>query len=176
MIPTLNKSLDSPSTDWKIGFTHPTENLDRGRLMSSYKELPTMLDKVRAQLDLADRIIAVRGEEVARKVLSTHILRDLVGNLRTFTSQRARCLKCGFKPRRPPLGGVCRKCGGKLGATVFKSGVEKYLDVASEMVEKYNVGDYYKQRLELIKLELSETFKPLAEDREQQKLLVGDFA
>ena len=176
IIPTLNLSLESPNGHWKIGFTHPTEDLDRGRLISAYKELPTMLEKVKAQLDLADRIVAVRGEEVARKVLSTHILRDLVGNLRTYTSQRARCLKCGSKPRRPPLGGVCRRCGGKLGATVFKSGVEKYLDVATEMVQRYPVGDYYKQRLELIKVELVETFKPTVEEREQQKLLVGDFA
>jgi DNA polymerase II large subunit len=44
------------------------------------------------------------------------------------------------------------------------------------MVEKYAVGDYLKQRLELVKLELEETFKPKQEDREQQKLLVGDFA
>jgi len=176
LIPTLNLSLSSPNGDWKIGFTHPTEDLDRGRLISSYKELPTMLEKVQAQLELANKIIAVKGDEVARKVLSTHILRDLVGNLRTYTSQRARCLKCGFKPRRPPLGGTCRRCGGKLGATVFKSGVEKYLNVATDMVEKYAVGDYLKQRLDLVKLELKETFKPKVEDHEQQKLLVGDFA
>lgn len=176
LIPTLNLSLFAPDGLWKIGFTHPTEDLDRGRLVSSYKELPTMLDKVQAQLELADRIIAVKGDEVARKVLSTHILRDLVGNLRTYTSQRARCLKCGFKPRRPPLGGTCRRCGGKLGATVFKSGVEKYLNVASDIVDRYAVGDYLKQRLDLVKLELEETFKAKVEDRQQQKLLVGDFA
>src|SRR5436853_1832229 len=64
------------------------------------------------------KIVAVRGEEVARKVLGTHILRDLVGNLRTFTSQRSRCSKCNWKPRRAPLKGVCVKCGGKLGPTV----------------------------------------------------------
>ncbi len=176
MIPTLNRSLESPSDNWRIGFTHPTENLDRGRLTSSYKELPTMLDKVTAQLNLADMTVAVKGAEVARKVLSTHILRDLVGNLRTYTSQRSRCMKCGAKPRRVPLGGKCRKCGGKLAATVFKNGVEKYLSVASEMVQRYNVGPYYTQRLELIKTELSETFKPTVEQREQQKLLVGDYA
>ena len=75
-----------------------------------------------------------------------------------------------------PLGGKCRRCGGKLTATVFKNGVEKYLSVASEMVQRYNVGPYYTQRLELIKVELSETFRPMVEDREQQKLLVGDYA
>ncbi|HEX4919805.1 MAG TPA: DNA polymerase II large subunit, partial [Candidatus Bathyarchaeia archaeon] len=150
LVPTLNKSLGSDR--WSIGFTHPTENLDHARLISSYKELPTMLDKVKEQLQLADQIVAVRGEEVAVKVLSTHILRDLVGNLRTFTSQRVRCTSCGSKPRRVPLGGKCHRCGGKLVATVFRGGVEKYLDVATEMVQRYKVRPYYHQRLDLIKL------------------------
>jgi len=176
LVPTLNSNLGNGGDHWTIGFTHPTEDLDNGRLISSYKELPTMLDKVKAQLHLADQIVAVKGEEVAVKVLSTHILRDLVGNLRTFTSQRVRCTKCGFKPRRVPLGGACHRCGGKLAATVFRGGVEKYLDVATEMVERYNIREYYRQRLELIKVELAETFKALPVDREQQKLLVGDFA
>jgi len=176
MIPTLNRSLASPDGHWRIGFTHPTADINRGVLTSAYKELPSMFDKVNAQLALADMTVAVRAEEVARKVLSTHILRDLVGNLRTYTSQHARCLKCGFKPRRPPLGGKCMRCGGKLGATVFKAGVEKYLKVATEMVQRYDVGSYYSQRLELIKVELLETFRPPVEEKEQQKLLVGDFA
>jgi DNA polymerase II large subunit len=174
LVPTLNKSLGSDH--WNIGFTHPTEDLDRGRLISSYKELPTMLDKVKEQLQLADQIVAVNAADVAVKVLSTHILRDLVGNLRTFTSQRVRCMKCGSKPRRVPLRGVCHRCGGKLVATVFRSGVEKYLDVATEMVDRYKIRPYYHQRLDLIKLELSETFKQLPVDKEQQKLLISDFA
>jgi len=176
LVPTLNSNLGNGGEHWTIGFTHPTEDLDNGRLISSYKELPTMLDKVKEQLHLADQIVAVKGEEVAVKVLSTHILRDLVGNLRTFTSQRVRCTKCGSKPRRVPLGGTCHRCGGKLAATVFRGGVEKYLDVATEMVQRYNIREYYRQRLELIKIELAETFKALPVDREQQKLFVADFA
>ncbi|HZY46498.1 MAG TPA: DNA polymerase II large subunit, partial [Candidatus Bathyarchaeia archaeon] len=176
LVPTLNQTRESSSGNWNVGFTHPTDELDRARLTSAYKELPTMLDKVKEQLDLADKIVAVRGEEVARKVLGTHILRDLVGNLRTFTSQRSRCSKCNWKPRRAPLKGVCAKCGGKLGPTVFKAGVEKYLQVALDMVKRYNVGDYYRQRLDLIRAELDETFRPVEEDRSQTKLLVGDFA
>src|SRR5438094_2295724 len=176
LVPTLNSNLGNGGEHWTIDFTHPTQDLDNGRLISSYKELPTMLDKLKEQLHLADQIVAVKGEEVAVKVLSTHILRDLVGNLRTFTSQRSRCSKCNWKPRRAPLKGVCVKYGGKLGPTVFKAGVEKYLQVAFDMVKRYSVGDYYRQRLDLIKVELDETFRPAEEDRTQTKLLVGDFA
>ncbi|HZY93827.1 MAG TPA: DNA polymerase II large subunit [Candidatus Bathyarchaeia archaeon] len=179
LVPTLNVCVGNGGNHWHIGLTHSTLDLDDGRLVSSYKELPTMLEKVKEQLRLADQIVAVKAEEVAVKVLSTHILRDLVGNLRTFTSQRARCTKCGWKPRRAPLGGKCYRCGGKLTGTVFRSGVEKYLDVATEMVARYNIREYYRQRLGLIKVELSETFKPLPAEKEaetQQKLLIGDFA
>ena len=174
LVPTLNKNLDP--NNWSIGFTHPTENIDHGRLVSVYKELPTMLDKVKEQLQLADQIVAVNAADVAVKVLSTHILRDLVGNLRTFTSQRVRCMKCGSKPRRVPLGGSCHRCGGKLVATVFRNGVEKYLDVATEMVNRYKIRPYYHQRLDLIKLELAETFRALPEEKSQQKLLISEFA
>jgi DNA polymerase II large subunit len=44
------------------------------------------------------------------------------------------------------------------------------------MVERYNIREYYRQRLELIKIELAGTFKALPVDREQQKLFVADFA
>jgi DNA polymerase II large subunit len=174
LVPTLNNGL--ADDHWSIGFTHPTEDLDRGRLISSYKELPTMLDKVKEQLKLADQIVAVNAADVAVKVLSTHILRDLVGNLRTFTSQRVRCMKCGSKPRRVPLGGVCHRCGGKLVATVFRSGVEKYLDVATEMVRRYSIRPYYHQRLDLIKLELAETFRAEPPPKAQQRLLISEYA
>src|SRR5437867_7922748 len=62
LVPTLNNARESLSGNWNIGFTHPTEDLDRARLTSAYKELPTMLDKVKEQLDLADKIVAVSGE------------------------------------------------------------------------------------------------------------------
>src|SRR5207247_2827015 len=94
----------------------------------------------------------------------------------TCISQLDKSTNCESNPRRVPLGGTCHRCGGKLAATVFRGGVEKYLDVATEMVQRYNIREYYRQRLELIKVELAETFKALPVDREQQKLFVADFA
>src|SRR3989442_1012954 len=88
---TLGKRMESGHRDLRIGFTHPTARLDRATLVSAYKELPTMLDKVKAQLDLADQIVAVKRDEDATEVLSTHNLKEPVADLRTFTSQRARC-------------------------------------------------------------------------------------
>jgi DNA polymerase II large subunit len=47
------------------------------------------------------------------------------------------------------------------------------------MVARYNIREYYRQRLDLIKLELLETFKALPVEKEemkQQKLLIGEYA
>src|SRR2546429_3456457 len=94
LVPTLNSNLGNGGGHWTIGFTHPKEGLDNGKLISSYKEPLPNLEKVKEQIHLADHNVAGKGEEVAVKVLSTHILRELVGNLRTCTSQRVRCTKC----------------------------------------------------------------------------------
>src|SRR5213080_4616005 len=39
LVPTLNSNLGNGGEHWTIDFTHPTEDLDNGRLISSYKEL-----------------------------------------------------------------------------------------------------------------------------------------
>src|SRR3989442_1964428 len=59
LVPTLNNARESLSGNWNIGFTHPTEDLDRPRFTSAYKQLPPMLDKVKEQLDLSDKTVAL---------------------------------------------------------------------------------------------------------------------
>ncbi|MBS7613457.1 DNA polymerase II large subunit, partial [Candidatus Bathyarchaeota archaeon] len=136
-------------------YTHPSTTIAGGNLKTSYKKLKTMNQKMLSQLNLADRILAVDATKIAEKILTTHLLKDITGNLRTFTSQTFRCKSCNTKYRRIPLSGRCRKCGGALILTVFKGGIEKYLRMAEDIVEKYGLGNYYYQRLMLIKDEIS---------------------
>ncbi len=42
--------------------------------------------------------------------------------------------------------------------TVHRGGIEKYLDPALQMVTKYGLGQYYEDRLELVKEEIREIF------------------
>ena len=42
--------------------------------------------------------------------------------------------------------------------TVHRGGIEKYLNPALDMVKKYRLDEYYVDRLELVKLELSQIF------------------
>ncbi len=47
--------------------------------------------------------------------------------------------------------------------TVHRKGIEKYLDVAEEVVRKYDLDLYYAQRLDLIRGEIDHLFsKPEA--------------
>lgn len=153
----------------QLHFTHPSSDINAGNHESSYTKLKSMLDKLAEQLDLAEKIRAVEAGEVAKKVVSTHFLRDLTGNLRAFSSQQFRCKKCNAKYRRVPLSGRCLKCGGELSLTVFQGTIEKYLEITKKLVDKYALGEYYKQRLSLIDKEIETFFRGFK--RKEQKAL-----
>jgi DNA polymerase II large subunit len=156
-----------------IGFSHEIGDINTGTHESAYTQLPTMIDKMAAQLALAEKIRAVVAADVARRVLSTHLMRDLIGNLRAFSTQRMRCMKCNAKFRRPPLKGVCPKCGGKISMTVYRGTIEKYLDLARDLVRRYDLGAYNAQRLLLIQEELKSLFREETEEKKQPAL--ADF-
>lgn len=170
MIETVYARLGSGAVLDSLGFTHDAENVNTGNLESAYKKLDTMVEKVTEQLKLAESIRAVDAREVARRVLSTHFMRDLVGNLKAFTGQRFRCTKCNAKFRRVPLKGVCLRCGGKLSLTVYRGGVEKYLTVAEDLVKRYSLGEYHEQRLLLLREEIKSLFSEQQEERKQPSL------
>jgi hypothetical protein len=44
------------------------------------------------------------------------------------------------------------------------------------MVQRYSIRPYYHQRLDLIKLELAETFRREPEAKSQQRLLISEYA
>jgi DNA polymerase II large subunit len=166
IIETVNARLGSATILDSLGYTLPVADFNSGNLESAYKKLGTMLEKVTQQLKVAESVKAVDASEVARRVLSTHFMRDLTGNLRAFAAQRFRCTKCNSKFRRVPLKGVCPRCSGKLSLTVYKGGVEKYLTVAQDLVNRYNLGKYHTQRLTLLKQEIDSLFNEPAEKKQ----------
>ncbi|MFH0897853.1 MAG: DNA polymerase II large subunit, partial [Candidatus Bathyarchaeota archaeon] len=157
------------------GYTHQTYSINEGNLDSAYMKLGAMSNKLSSQLQLAEIIRAVDPKEVAKKVLTTHLIRDIVGNLTAFTKQRMRCKKCNAKYRRIPLSGKCPRCGGELVLTVHRKGIEKYLEIADELVHKYDLG-YYQQRIALIRDELSLLFKETTPEKPKEKQIeLGEF-
>ncbi|MFA7707395.1 MAG: DNA polymerase II large subunit [Candidatus Pacearchaeota archaeon] len=154
------------------GFTHDTENFNLGATCSSYKTLPTMQDKVKAQMDLCSKLRSVNQGDVARLIIDRHFIRDLKGNLRKFSQQSFRCGKCNEIYRRPPLNGKCEKCGNqKLIFTISYGSIIKYLEPALELTRNYDVPIYITQDLELTKKYIESIF---GKDTEKQKGL-GDF-
>ena len=170
LIETVHTRLASSTVLDSLGFTHRIGDVNTGNLESSYKSLGSMIDKVTAQLRLAESIRAVDAGEVAKRVLSTHFMRDLTGNLKAFAGQRFRCTKCNSKFRRVPLKGACTRCGGKLSLTVYKGSVEKYLTVAQDLVRRYKLGAYYEQRLVLLRSEIESLFSEQEEKKKQPSL------
>jgi DNA polymerase II large subunit len=139
-------------------FTTPCTNINLGNANSSYKEFKTMIEKLHMQLDLGEKIDAVDARRVALKVLNTHFMRDIAGNMRAFSTQGFRCKSCNKKFRRLPLKGKCPFCGGQLTLTVYRGGIEKYLVAAQQLVDKYGLPKYYTQRMDLIKEEITLMF------------------
>ena len=139
-------------------YTTPVTNINLGNANSSYKEFKSMIEKLNMQLGLGEKIDAVDVKRVALKVLTTHFLRDIAGNLRAFSTQGFRCKSCNKKFRRLPLKGKCPFCGGKLTLTVYRGGIEKYLEAAQKLVDTYGLPNYYTQRLDLIKEEITSMF------------------
>ncbi|MEM3061199.1 MAG: DNA polymerase II large subunit, partial [Candidatus Bathyarchaeia archaeon] len=170
LVETIQDRLNTERQFDTIGFTHLIDDINSGNHESSYKTLKSMFEKVKEQLDLAKRIKAVDAKEVASKVVSTHLMRDLSGNLKAFSTQKFRCMKCNSKYRRIPLKGVCLNCGGKLALTVHRGSIEKYLDLASELVKDFEMDEYFKQRLDIIRMEISSLFAQKAQ-RKQPELI-----
>jgi DNA polymerase II large subunit len=117
-----------------------------------------MKDKVDAAMSLAEKLRAVDASDVARLIIERHLIRDIRGNLRKFSHQEFRCVTCNEKFRRPPLLGVCHKCGGKIIFTISEGSIKKYLDQAISLADNYGIPAYTKQALNLVKLYIESIF------------------
>jgi DNA polymerase II large subunit len=165
-IDQINKRLGTEKQYEKMGFTHPVENMNSGILCSSYKEIPSMEDKLKGQMELAEKIRAVNQTEVATMVIDKHFIKDIKGNLRKFSMQQFRCVKCNKKFRRPPLKGKCDKCGGKIIFTISEGSIIKYLKPSISLANKYDVPVYLKQTLELTQRRVDGVF---GKEKEKQE-------
>jgi len=141
-----------------IKFTHDTESISEGPIQTRYTKLQSMRDKVEAQLLLGRKIRAVDECDEAALVIDKHLLPDMAGNLRKFSTQNVRCTKCGEKYRRVPLSGKC-ECGNDLILTVHEASVKKYLELSKDMGKEYGLSEYTKQRIEILEMSMDSLFK-----------------
>jgi len=119
------------------GFTHDTHRIAGGPVRSAYREGRPMVELVERSLILAAQIRAVDLAEAVTLVLNAHFLPDVMGNLKSYGTQRFRCKSCEVSYRRPPLSGRCvaeragNRCDGELLSTVYEASVRKYLPLSS---------------------------------------------
>lgn len=150
--------------------SYDTDDINLGPLCSAYKTLPSMEEKVGAQMELCKKIRAVDTSDVARLTIERHFLRDIRGNLRKFSMQGFRCVNCNAKYRRSPLSGNgrCARCGGKIIFTVSEGSILKYMKPALELANKYSVGNYLLESLELTEMYINSIF---GKEKEKQESL-----
>ncbi|MDO8840808.1 DNA-directed DNA polymerase II large subunit [Methanocalculus sp.] len=162
----VENRVGTPAQYEGFSFTHDTSDISAGPRDTMYTRLGSMVDKLDAELLLARKIRAVDEDDLAERVLTTHFIRDMIGNLNAYSKQGFRCPRCGLKFRRMPLAGKCR-CGNKIIATVSEGSVKKYLAASLSICDQFTVSEYTKQRIAVIDAAINSTFG------EEKKLQLG---
>jgi len=167
----IENRLETERQFYDYYFTHSTSSLTTSKSRSAYSTLGSMLDKLDMQIRNADLIDAVNTSEIVSNVISTHLVPDIMGNLRAYARQNFRCTACGKSYRRLPLIQTCI-CGHKLIQTITRGSVEKYLKLAKRLVDNYEVSEYQKGRIHALSDEIDLVF---GKNKGDQSLLT-DYA
>jgi DNA polymerase II large subunit len=173
MIERIGNRLNTESQFYGYGFTNATETITIKHSRSAYPTLNSLKEKIAKQIEVAEKIDAVSTKDVVESIIKTHLIRDIVGNMKKYATQSFRCRGCGKSFRRPTISGHCDFCNAELRETLTRASVEKYLSLARRLANDYAVDDYIKNRLDLIVKELDQLF----EERERTtQLALTDFA
>ncbi len=165
LVTTLGRRLTLADPMRGLGFTHDTSDIAGGPVRSTYREAGSMARGVELSLVLTSQIRAVDVADAVALVLNSHFLPDLMGNLKSYATQRFRCKSCNASYRRPPLAGRCsarttggRACDGELVPTVYEGAVRKYLGLSQKLAETAGVTPYLRQRIRLLETALETIF------------------
>ncbi|MEK0329207.1 MAG: DNA polymerase II large subunit [Nitrosopumilus sp.] len=167
----IKSRLETKRQFYDYFFTHSTSSLTTSKSRSAYSTLGSMLDKFDMQMKNAELIDVVNPSEIVSNVISTHLVPDIMGNLRAYARQNFRCTGCGKSYRRMPLIQTCT-CGHKLIPTITRGSVEKYLKLAKRLVDKYDVGEYQRGRIYALSDEIELVFGKSKGDQS----LLSDYA
>jgi len=154
----------------EIPFTHPMSSISLGPVRTKYVQLKSIPEKIAAQVNVMGKIRAVDIKDAMEKLILSHFIPDIYGNLRRFSRQSMRCKKCNTIYRRVPLSGKCMKCGSELLLTIYQGTIEKYLEIAKKISLDYGLPFYMVQRLDLVGKEIESVFN----SKSRQKG-IGDF-
>jgi DNA polymerase II large subunit len=162
--------LETEDVYGEIPFTHPMSSISLGPTRTKYVQLKSIPEKIAAQVNVMGKIRAVDIKDAMEKLILSHFIPDIYGNLRRFSRQSMRCKKCNAIYRRVPLSGKCMKCGSELILTIYQGTIEKYLEIAKKISLDYGLPFYMVQRLDLVAKEIESVFN----SKSRQKG-IGDF-
>ncbi|MBT4577418.1 DNA polymerase II large subunit [Candidatus Woesearchaeota archaeon] len=171
----LGSTLGTEKQYYGMGYTHKVSDLNAAVNCSAYKTLPTMDEKVQGQMVVAQQVRAVKTDDVARLVIERHFIRDIKGNLRKFSMQQFRCIKCNEKYRRPPIAGHCThgKCFGKIVFTISQGSIVKYLEPSLKLAQQFKISPYLQETLDITKMRVESIF---GKTEDKQEGLVKFFS
>ncbi|MBN2122286.1 DNA polymerase II large subunit [Candidatus Micrarchaeota archaeon] len=168
---TVQDLLGKDEQYMDLHFTHDTSTINDGPMRTRYVTLGSIPEKIEAEFALHKKLRAVDAKDAAMRLILSHFIPDLYGNLRSYSRQTFRCVTCNTIYRRTPLCGKCTRCGGKLTLTIHKGGIMKYLEISKRLVEEYGLPNYMAQRLLLLEEEISSIF----EDEKVKQTGLSDF-
>ncbi|BFI73604.1 DNA polymerase II large subunit [Nanoarchaeota archaeon] len=165
-IQIFKEKIGKPDEYNNWGFMHDLDSISKeGNKVSAYKSLGEMLEKLNFELKLARLLRSVDPSVVASLVINLHFARDIRGNLRKFSEQEFRCVKCNTKYRRIPLSGKCLKCGGRIIMTVHYGSIVKYLEPSLWLAERLKLDEYTQSSLKALKEKIEQTFGNTSKDK-----------
>ena len=167
---TIADILETEDVYGEIPFTHKMSSISLGPTRTKYVQLKSIPEKIAAQVGVMGKIRALDMKDAIEKLILSHFIPDIYGNLRKFSRQSVRCKKCNTIHRRVPLNGKCMKCGGDLLLTIYQGTIEKYLEIAKKLSVDYSLPLYMVQRLDLVGKEIDSVFN----SKSRQKG-IGDF-
>jgi len=168
---TVGDVLGTPEQYEQLPLTIVGGTINNANLRTAYVILDSIPEKVKAQIGLHEKLRSVVLKDSVERLITNHFIPDIYGNLRSFSRQEFRCTKCNTIYRRVPLIGKCPKCGGKLILTIHGGGIKKYLDVTNNLIDKYELSDYLRERIKLVREEIRTIFA----DETKKQLGLGDF-
>ena len=159
LVETIRNKINLEEQFYNYGFTHNTSSITIKSPRSAYSTLTTLADKISKQIEVAEKIEAVSARQVVESIIKTHLIRDIAGNMKKYSTQSFKCRACGRTLRRPTVSARCEICGGELRETLTRGSVEKYLAIARKLAHEFDVDEYIKERLELLVREMDQLFQ-----------------
>jgi len=169
LVETIRNRVNLQDQFYNYGFTHSTSSITIKSSRSAYSTLNTLSDKISKQIEVAEKIEAVSAKQVVESIIKTHLIRDIMGNMKKYSTQSFKCRACSRTLRRPTVSAHCEVCGGELRETLTRGSVEKYLAIARRLAHEYDVDEYIKERLDLLVREMDQLF-PAREKSTQSEL------